>query len=52
MTIFVDADDACDLVTRRSITGTLVMLNITPIRWVSTRQRTVEASTYGSGLVA
>jgi hypothetical protein len=28
------------------------MLNITPIRWVSKRQKTVETSTYGSGLVA
>ena len=32
MTVFVDADHAHDLVTRRSITGILVMLNNT---WVS-----------------
>jgi hypothetical protein len=52
MTVYVDADYAHDLVTRRSITGILVMLNNTPIRWVSKRQKTVEASTYGSELVA
>jgi hypothetical protein len=47
MTAYVDADDAHDLVTGRSITGILVMLNYTPIRWVSKRQKTVETSTYG-----
>jgi hypothetical protein len=52
MTVYVDADHAHDLVTRRSITGILMMLNNTPIRWVSKRQKTVETSTYGSGLVA
>jgi hypothetical protein len=52
MTVYVDADHAHELVTRRSITGILVMLNNTPIRWVSKRQKTVETSTYGSDLVA
>jgi hypothetical protein len=52
MTVYVDADHAHDLVTRRSITGILVMLNDTPIRWISKRQKTVETSTYGSELVA
>jgi hypothetical protein len=51
MTVYVDADHVHDLVTR-SITGILVMLNNTPVRWVSKRQRTVETSTYGSELVA
>jgi hypothetical protein len=32
MTVYADADNAHDLVTRRSITGILVMLNNTPIR--------------------
>jgi hypothetical protein len=32
MTVYVDADHAHDLVTRRSITGILVMLNNKPIR--------------------
>jgi hypothetical protein len=52
MTAYVDADHAHDLVTRRSITGILVMLNNTSIRWISKRQKTVETSTYGSELVA
>jgi hypothetical protein len=51
MTVYVDADHAHDLVTRRSITGILMMLNNTPVRWVSKRQKTVESSTYGSKLV-
>jgi hypothetical protein len=52
MTVYVDADHAYDLVTRRSIAGILVMLNNTPTRWVSKRQKTVETSTYGTKLVA
>jgi hypothetical protein len=52
MTVYVDADHAHDLVTRRSITLILVMLNLTPIRRISKRQKTVESSTYGSELVA
>jgi hypothetical protein len=48
MTVYVDADHENDLVTRRSFTGILVMLNNTPIRWISKRQKTVETSTYGS----
>jgi hypothetical protein len=52
MTVYVDADHAHDLVTRRSITGILVMVNNTPIRWIYKRQKTVETSTYRSELVA
>ncbi len=52
LTIFVDADHAHDQVTRRSVTGIIVFLNNTPIRWISKRQKTVESSTYGSELVA
>jgi hypothetical protein len=52
MTVYVDTDHAHDLVTRRSITGVLVILNNTTIRWISKRQNTVETSTYGSELVA
>ena len=51
-TVYVDADHAHDQVTRRSTTGILVLLNNTPIRWISKRQKTVESSTYGSELVA
>jgi hypothetical protein len=49
MTVYIDADHAHDLVTRRSITGILVILNNTRIRWIS---KLVETSTYGSELVA
>jgi hypothetical protein len=42
MTVYVDADHTHDLVTRRSITGFLVMLNNTPLRWISKHQKTVE----------
>jgi hypothetical protein len=52
MTVYVDVGHARDLVTRRSITGILVVLNNTPIRWISKHQKTVETSAYGSELVA
>ena len=52
ITGYVDADHAHDLVTRRSVTGVLILLNSTPIKWYSKRQNTVETSTYGSELVA
>ncbi|MCY7390403.1 MAG: Ty1/Copia family ribonuclease HI, partial [Leptolyngbyaceae cyanobacterium CAN_BIN12] len=52
LTVYVDADHAHDLVTRRSVTGILAFVNNTPIQWMSKRQKTVETSTYGSELVA
>ena len=52
ITVYVDASHACDLVTRRSVTGILLCVNKTPIKWYSKRQNTVETSTYGSELVA
>ena len=52
MTIYVDANHGHDLITRRSVTGIIVYLNNTPIRWVCKRQKTVETATYGSELVA
>jgi hypothetical protein len=52
MTFYVDADHAHDIVTKRSITGILVMTNISPIRLISKHQTTVETSTYGSELAA
>ena len=52
LTVYVDADHAHDLVTRRSVTGIIAMINNTPIRWVCKREKTVESSTYGSELVA
>jgi hypothetical protein len=52
ITTYVDADHAHDQVTRRSVTGILLFINNTPIRWYSKRQNTVETSTYGAELVA
>lgn len=52
ITVYVDADHAHDLVTRRSVTGIVLFINNTPMAWVSKRQKTVETSTYGSELVA
>ena len=40
------------LQTRRSVTGIVMFLNETPVKWYSKRQNTVETSTYGSELVA
>ena len=45
---FVDADLVDELTTRRSQTGILISLNMSPTVWYSKRQNTVEASTYGS----
>ena len=52
ITMYVDASHGCDLVTRRSVTGILLCVNRTPIKWYSKRQNTVETSTYGAELVA
>jgi len=52
LTCYVDADHARDKVTCRSVTGIILLLNNTPIIWVSKRQKTVETSTYGSELIA
>jgi hypothetical protein len=52
ITCYVDASHACDLLTRRSVTGILLFVNKTPVKWYSKRQNTVESSTYGSELVA
>jgi hypothetical protein len=52
ITCYVDADHAHDVVTRRSVTGIILLVNNTPIKWISKRQKTVETSTYGSELVA
>ena len=52
MTMFVDANHAGSLLTRRSQTGILLFLNKAPIVWYSKRQNTVESSIFGSELVA
>src|SRR5687767_8150348 len=52
LTCYVDADHRRDQLTRKSVTGIILLLNNTPILWVSKRQNTVETLTYGSELVA
>lgn len=52
VTAYVDADHARDNVTRRSVTGIILLINNTPIAWISKRQRTVETSTFGSEMIA
>ena len=52
MRVFVDADHAGDLLTRRSRTGFIVFLNGAPIYWSSKKQTSCEMSTFGSEFVA
>ena len=52
ITAYKDSDHAHDLVTRRSVTGILLFINNTPVKWISKRQKTIETSTYGVELVA
>jgi hypothetical protein len=49
---FVDANHAGNTVTRRSQTGIIIFIQNAPILWHSKNQNTVEASTFGSELVA
>ena len=49
---FVDANLLMDMLTGRSQTGILHMLNKTPIEWFSKRQDHCETATYGSEFVA
>jgi hypothetical protein len=48
----VTTDHAHNVVTRRSVTGIILFINKTPVKWISKRQKTVESSTYGSEMVA
>lgn len=52
MHVFVDANHAGNVVTRRSHTGILLLIQNSPILWLSRRQNTVETSTFGSEFVA
>ena len=49
---FVDANLMHDLITGRSMTGILHLMNKTPIDWFSKKQATVEVATYSSEMVA
>jgi hypothetical protein len=52
ISVFVDANHAGNVVTRRSHTGILIYLQNTPILWHSRRRNTIETSTFGSEFVA
>jgi hypothetical protein len=51
-TTYEDANLYHDLVTGRSVTGILHILNQTPIHWFSKRQGRVQTATYGSEFMA
>ena len=50
--MYVDANLEHDLITGRSVTAVLHLLNQTPVEWFTKRQATVETSTFGSEFVA
>ena len=52
LTHYVDANLMHDVVTGRSVTGILHLINKMPIDWYSKKQATVETATYGSEFVA
>ena len=51
-TTFFDANLMHDVITSRSCTGVLHLLNQTPSSWLSSRQGQVETATYGSEFMA
>ena len=51
-THFVDANLMHCMISGKSVTGVLHLLNKTPIDWFSKKQSTVETATYGSEFVA
>jgi len=50
--LFCDSDHAGDRLTRRSRTGYLIYLNMSPVAWQSKKQATVESSVFGAEFVA
>jgi hypothetical protein len=52
LTHYVDANLMHDLITGRSVTGILHLLNKFPVDWYSKKQATVEVATYSSEMVA
>jgi hypothetical protein len=52
LTHYVDANLYHDMLTGRSVTGILHLMNKTPIDWYSKKQATVETATYGSEFIA
>ena len=52
VTAFVDSDHAHDKLTRRSVTGMIILVGRTPIFFSSKRQGSIETSTYGAEFCA
>ena len=52
MTHYVDANLYHDVLSGKSVTGVLHLINKTPLDWFSKKQATVETATYGSEFVA
>ena len=52
LTSYVDANLMHDVITGRSVTGVLHLINQTPIEWYSKSQATVETATYGTEFIA
>ena len=52
MTTYVDTNLYHDMLTGRSVSGILHLVNKTPIHWYAKKQGTVETATYGSEFVA
>ena len=48
ITVFVDSDHAHDKVTRRSVTGIIILVGRTPVFYQAKRQGSVETSTYSA----
>ena len=52
LTTYVDANLYHDLLTGRSVSGIIHLINKTPFDWYSKKQATVETATYGSEFTA
>ena len=52
LTHYFDANLYHDMVTGRSVTGILHLVNKSPMDWFSKKQETVETATYGSEFIA
>ena len=52
LTTYVDANLYHDMITGRSVTGIIHLINKTPFEWYSKKQSTVETATYGSEFTA
>jgi hypothetical protein len=52
MRLFVDADHAGNMLTRRSRTGYVQLINNAVVNWFSKKQGSIESSTFGSEFVA